>query len=292
MKKNLLRYALIAVILCQSFAYLIADDEEDDPLNPKIKKTPFLVGPVIGYNKVMHSVTLETSNIDAVPCPSFQNGSSNGFFVGASAEFLLGGPKNSKSSVIVRLLYNTFPAKMEQQSFNAGTGGLPSVKPDGTSILTDVLYTNAIAYNTISLDLAYKFNFMDNLGVVAGPTFDYAMTATQNQRTSLISDPKDGAAFKMVSAADQAKLGISYTDFANPAAGTAPKTIIVKQGDIPGKQSLRIALKLGLQYEILTKGGMIIVPGIAYNFGVTNVDDHSWKVSAIQIGVDVRFALK
>ena len=26
--------------------------------------------------------------------------------------------------------------------------------------------------------------------------------------------------------------------------------------------------------------------------GVTNVDDHSWKVSAIQIGVDVRFAIK
>lgn len=287
MKKNLLRYALIAVIFSQSLVCLLA---QDDPINPVQDKTPFYIGPVIGYNKVMHSVTLETSNISAVPCPSFNNGSSNGFFAGASAEFLLGGVKNSKSSLIVRLLYNTFPAKMEQQSLDAGTGGLPSVKPDGTVVKTDVLYTNSIAYNCVTMDLAYKFNFMDNLGVVAGPTFDYVMTATQDQRTSLVADPS--IAFKMVSAAEQQRLGIRYTDFANSAAGTSPRTIVAKEGDIAGKASLRMAVKVGLQYEIITKSNMYIVPSIAYNFAVTNVDDHSWKVNAIQIGVDIRFAIK
>ncbi len=286
MKKNLLRYALIAVIFSQSLVCLLSQD--DNPIDPVQNKKPFYVGPVIGYNKVMHSVTLGTPNPGATLCPSFNNGSSNGFFAGVSAEFLLGGVKDSKSSIIVRLLYNTFPAKMEQQSIEKS---LPSVDDKGNQVKTDVLYTNKIGYNTLDLDLAYKFNFMDHLGVVAGPSIGYVMTATQDMRMNLIADPS--ISFKQETDPNVLKdLGIRYTDFINTQNNTGARTIVMREGNIPNKQSLRIAMKVGLQYEIITKSNMYVVPSIAYNFGITNLNDQSWRVSAIQIGVDIRFAIK
>ena len=91
---------------------------QDNPLAPAQEGNPFYVGPVFGYNRVMHNTNKPAVSIDqegAPKCPNFENGSANGFFAGLSYELPLGEAANSKSSIIGRVLYNTFPSYFEQQ---------------------------------------------------------------------------------------------------------------------------------------------------------------------------------
>lgn len=264
---------------------IVSAQDEDNPLNPVLKAQPIYVGPVLGYNRTYHSVDLATYN-STVPCPIFTNGDNNGYFVGGSIEYLLGNVKDSKSSIIGRVLYNTFPASFSKESGEASTGGFPSLDQNGNPVYSDVLHTNEVNYSTITIEAMYKFNFLDRLGVVVGPSIDVvALTKTQEQKMSLVKPAN--ASFKM----NTDDKTIRYTDFVS--GNSNPRGIILKEGEIPNSSSFRLGLKAGIQYEILTKGNLYIVPSLAYNLGLTSLSgDQSWTVSALQLGVDIRFAIK
>jgi len=263
---------------------IVSAQDEDDPLKPKLKSTPIYVGPVLGYNRTYHSVDLATYN-STVPCPIFTNGDNNGYFFGASIEYILGAAKDSKSSVIGRILYNTFPASFSKESGEASTGGFPSLDKDGNPTYSDVLHTNEVKFSTITIEAMYKFNFMNSLGLVVGPSIDVVSLAkSQEQKMSLVKPAN--ASFKVNPDAKD----IRYTDFVS--GNSNPRGIILKEGDIAGS-GIRFGLKAGIQYEIITKSNMYIVPSLSYNLGLTSISsDQTWRVSAIQVGVDIRFAIK
>jgi len=286
MRIHLLTFA----ILLSLFSFdAKAQDNLENPLNPYQETRPIFLGPVFGYNRSMHSVSLKTyadaGNANIAPCPTFENGQDNGFFIGFTYEHILGDYKNSNSSIIARVMYQTMPSYLE-----VGGDAYPSlvsiVDNNGNVIGTDyilssTLHTNTIKYSLVTLDVVYKLNPIEgmNLGVTIGPTFDYALTKTWNQEFKLLTPTN--ARFSRPDNWQQ--LGIQYAN--------NDRTIIIRDGNIPNSSSLRFGLKLGVQYEILM-GRYYDVPGIAYNLGITNLSsDQSWKVSAVQIGFDVRFSL-
>lgn len=264
---------------------LNAQESKNNPLQPDYQRAPVYVGPVFGYNRSLHSVTL--SSFDEAICPRFENGNSNGFYVGISWENMLGDAVNTTSSIIVRALYNTMPASLEV-SENPIPSLVTIVDDNGAPIdekiiNSSTIHTQEVSYSMITAEIMYKLNPIEGipLGFSVGPTFDFAMTKTQDQRYSLVQ-PLEAQFKRNQQAIDE--YGYQYVD--------NDRTIIIKEGDIPESNAFRFGLKAGVQFEIITSGRMYIVPALYYNFGITNLSSReNWRVNALQMGVDVRFAL-
>lgn len=286
MQKYLL---LIAVLISFCLGDVKAQGDLEDPLKPFQEERPIFIGPVFGYNRSMHSVSLKSfadaGNENVAPCPTFENGQDNGFFFGFTYEHILGDFKNSNSSIIIRAMYQTMPSYLEVigdrypslVSIVDAQGNVIEQKLEYSS----TLHTVEVVYSMVTLEAAYKINPFEgtNLGFTIGPTFDYALTKNFNQLFKL-KEPLN-ARFRRADNWEQ--LGIRYEN--------NDRTIVVNDGEIPDASGLRFALKIGVQYEILM-GRMYFVPGLNYNFGITNLESNqSWRVSALQAAMDIRFSL-
>lgn len=273
--------AFLIVLIALPGIRLNAQADPENPLMPTYERPPIYIGPVIGYNRSMHSVDL--ASFDDAICPRFEDGQSNGFFVGLSFEQHLGKDiKSSTSSFIFRVLYNTMPASLE-----VSEDPIPSLitivdaqgNPTGEDVInSSTLHTQDITYSLVTAEVMYKINPIPGvpLGFTVGPTFDFALTKTQDQRYKLVQPLE--AQFKR----DETS-GYQYVD--------NDRTIIIKEGEIPESSGFRFGIKAGMQFEILA-GKWTVVPGIFYNFGVTNLSTaENWRVNALQMGVDLRFAL-
>ncbi len=277
-KKVLLFIVVLTFSLSTS---LYAQDIENNPIFPTYQRPPIYIGPVFGYNRSIHSVDL--ASFDEAICPRFTDGNSNGFYAGLSWEQLLGDVTNSTSSIIVRVLYNTMPASMET-SENPIPSLVTVVDANGNPVDEKIInsattHTMDIKYSMITGEVMYKLNPIQGLpiGFTIGPTFDFAMSKTQDQRYKLLQPLE--AQFKR-----NPDAGYEYTD--------NDRTIIIKEGDIPESNAFRFGVKAGVQYEIITAGKTYIVPAIYYNFGITNLSSReNWRVNSLQMGVDIRFAL-
>lgn len=285
MHKHLLLFLLIVSL---GFVDTKAQSDLENPLAPFQETRPIFIGPVFGYNRSLHSVSLKTfadAGENVAPCPTFKDGQDNGFFVGFTYEHILGDYKNSNSSIIVRAMYQTMPSYLE-----VGGDTYPSlvsiVDANGNVIEQKIINSStlhilSVDYSMATFEAVYKINPFEgmNLGFTIGPTFDYALSKTFTQEFRLM-EPLN-ARFRRADNWEQ--LGIRYEN--------NDRTIVVNDGDIPNASSLRVAIKAGIQYEILM-GRFYIVPGINYNFGITELSsDQSWRVSAVQAGFDIRFSL-
>lgn len=279
MSNGLQKFILTVIVLAVA-STVPSFGQLDDPLAPTKATIPFYFGPVVGYNRVLHSADISTFNELDVPCPVFQNGAANGYFFGISFEYLLGGAKNSTQSIIARVLYNSMPASFEVEGDKFPSNAL---KADGTSelVYSSTKHVNEVTYDMVSLDVQYKMNlFGTEFGVIVGPTFDMALTRDQDQTLQLI-EPDYARFIGSLPGAD-VEPGISYRDNG--------RTLVAKEGEIPNSSALRVGIKFGAQYEIILNNGFYIVPNFNYNFGVTNLSaDDDWRVSAIQLGIDIRF---
>lgn len=270
MKVRFLPLAMIALFLV--FSNNDAYSQGSTPIKPEGRGLPIYIGPTLGVNRSFHNVTLPTFSDDL--CPKFDNASDFGFFVGFTGEYQIGDVKDSKSSIIARVLYNSLPASQsvdgsKYPSLVKTTGG------EDVLVNSQTNHSIEVKYDLITFDLAYKLNFADNLGITVGPTFDFAMKKEKEQIFELIEP--DNIFFEPVD-------GKNYRD--------NYRTLVVEEGEIIDSQSLRIGIKIGIQYEILM-GRQYIVPSIWYNKGVTKLasSGDSWYVDAIQIGCDIRFSL-
>lgn len=280
-----LRYllALFIVLIALPGIRLNAQAEPENPLMPTYVAPPVYIGPVIGYNRSLHSVDL--ASFDQAICPRFENGDANGFFVGISFEQHLGKDiLSSTSSFIFRLLYNSLPASLDV-SENPIPSLITVINGTDTSEIIEnssTIHTMDITYNLITAEVMYKINPIPGipLGFTVGPTFDYAITKKQDQRYKLVQPLE--AQFVRNEALIIQK-GYKYID--------NDRTIIIKEGDIPNSNGFRLGIKAGMQFEILA-GKWVVVPGFFYNFGVTNLSSaENWRVDALQMGVDFRYAL-
>lgn len=285
-----LRFLLLAVGF--SLISAVASFSQSNVITPQEEPSSFYLGPVAGYNKSMHTVELKTFAQDPL-CPTFVDGSDNGYYFGLSFEYLFGEVESSFSSIIGRLLYNSLPASLEQNDLDLPTRVAYIQGTDTVDVIenTSIIHLNSVKYDVITFEVMYKFNPIrgTGFGLTVGPTFDFAMTKTQDQRMDLIKplnaqfkreDDGDGNGIP-----DYIDKGYEYTN--------NDRTIIISKGDIPESSAFRVGLKLGVQYEItLGKGGMYIVPAAYYNLGVTNLSsEFDWRVNALQVGFDLRFAV-
>lgn len=286
MQKYLL---LIAVLISFCLGDVKAQGDLEDPLKPFQEERPIFIGPVFGYNRSMHSVSLKSfadaGNENVAPCPTFENGQDNGFFIGFTYEHILGDFKNSNSSIIIRAMYQTMPSYLEVigdrypslVSIVDAQGNVIEQKLEYSS----TIHTMEVDYSMVTLEAVYKINPFEgtNLGFTIGPTFDYALTKNFNQLFKL----KEPLNARFRRAENWEQLGIRYEN--------NDRTIVVNDGEIPDASGLRFALKIGVQYEILM-GRMYFVPGLNYNFGITNLESNqSWRVSVLQAAMDIRFSL-
>ena len=254
----------------------------DNPLRPAPKFGAFYIGPVIGYNKAMHSADLSTFAEDVL-CPKFSDGSASGFHFGMFYEQFIGGI-SSQHSVVARILYNTLPA-----SFTTEGDAYTSRLQDGNGNFIDVPSVtrneNKVVYNALSLDLMYKFRVIPiqdvgGLVLTVGPTFDYIIKKTNSQKYYLLT-PNN---VQFIPKSDAQARGWKYSDDG--------RTITVFEGDIPDAKSMRFALKTGIQLEYKLPGTSIdLIPGAFYNLAFTDVDNQDWKVNVFQISLDIRFAI-
>lgn len=244
---------------------------------------PVFLGITVGYNRVLHSVSLPSSDDLGTLCPKFENGSDNGFWAGITYEQFFGDLSNSRQSLIFRALYSSYPSYLEVGGEEYPTQvryyNDQGVLIDQKIVYSSILNTYKVKYDVVSLEVSYKIKPIEgiNLGITVTPTFDYALTRTFDQRFELI-EPQN-AQFKV----DEDFIAKGYKYINND------RTIVINSGDIKNSTPFRIGLKAGLQYEINIPGGFYIVPAIYYNFGITNlVTNNDWRVNALQIGVDIR----
>ena len=286
MNFRLLPIALIALLIL-SFEISLSQDESDesDPRNPGQKRGLILIGPCAGFNTSLHSVQLPSFDQD-IYCPFFKTGSGNGFYAGLTYEYVIGKPALSVSSIIVRATYNTLPYHMVAEGDNYQTL-VPVDSVTKKAISSRTQHTVDITYNLLSFDFLYKQNIDPTfpLGGVAGLTFDIPMTKNKTQKYSII----EPANAQFDQSNDQyLKPGEYYT--------ADRRTLIKQDGPIANAASLRIGIKIGIQYEIplqvSSKMSATLVPHIFYNYGLTKVTStDNWNVNALQIGVDIRFGL-
>ncbi|MEY3387112.1 MAG: hypothetical protein RIR53_1923 [Bacteroidota bacterium] len=268
-----LGYALLATLLFATSTTVFAQQEigaRATPLQPAKRSPRVYLGPVAGYNRSNHSSSFQSVAGDAL-CPTFTSGTENGYYVGLSFEYLLGKPRESKSSIIARAVYNTFPA-----AFDQGGDTLPSLNTEtGEVFRSAIQHTADIQYSTVDIELIYKLNlFNSSFGVVVGPTAGFVVGSDRVQRMTII-DP-DNATFDQLP-------GVEYENFG--------RTQITARDQVPGRAGMRLAIKAGVQYEIAV-GRVLVVPSAAYNFGITKLSDaDNIRVNALQVGVDIRFAL-
>jgi len=260
------------LLLVASSGTLWAQQELANPLIPAKARPRIYVGPVVGYNRSLHSSGFQSIAGDVL-CPDFTSGTDNGFYVGFSGEYLLGKPEVSKSSIIARILYNYLPANYVQDGDD-----LPSLDPNGDVVISSVRHVAEIKYSLIDLEIVYKLNlFNSSFGVVVGPTIGYVLSSKREQRLELVSP--DNAVFDRTPPTPPG-------EYINGDRG-----IITGRDELPDRSAIRLAVKAGVQYE-LQAGRILLVPCIYYNFGVTEVSPSAnLRVNALQAGIDIRFAL-
>ncbi len=281
--KYLLLMTLI-FITTLNISEVFSQSKPSNPLEPGSESSAILLGPVAGYNRSMHTVDLASFAQEPL-CPYFKNGEGNGYYFGLAYEHILDSKINSRHSLIGKIVYNYLPASLDVKTDD----NYPSLVDDGKGGYT-VVYTETnnkieVNYSTISAEILYKFNPIENfgLGVFVGPTFDFALTKKFEQK--LMLEGQNNVQFIRLSEAEQLeKFGklIRYED--------NDRTIVVNDEDIPDANPFRLGIKAGLQYAIDLQG-WVLIPQVAYNFGVTKLSSsEDWRVNAFQIGVDVRFS--
>ncbi len=275
MKFRVLLVLFLTLGVCGTSLRAQDEEETESPIEAVSNKKPIYTGPIVGINKVITTGQF-ASFASQSQCPLFKDGSGTGFFAGWTFEYLIGkDAKTSKSSIIARVIYDNFPT-----SFTMKGDQLPSLvrMPDGSDqvIISEVQHYTGLKYTTLDLDLAYRFNLGDTpLGITAGPTVGFAMTQDLVQEFRLIS-PSNVQLVPDTSA-------IRYEN--------DNRTAILQDGPLKNGNKLRLSLKVGLQYEFIMKK-MTIIPSINYNVAVTNMNDESWRVNALQFGIEARFPVK
>jgi hypothetical protein len=273
---------LLPLFIIGLAGFIAANAQLDDPLAPKQTGNKFLIGPAAGLNLVSHSTDLQVTqtrgggNPAEGLCESFTDGGNTGFFAGFTAEFIIGSVTNSNQSIITRVLYNTMPA-----SFNVDMPEYPVALTSGGTTLSKANSSLELDYSMVTFEAQYKYNLFDGFGLVAGPTVDLIMAANETRLLQLTGD--DSADFQF------SDYDINNPEFIDPQTRNLDLDGVE---EIDNASGTRFGLKFGVQYEWnVPQAGFLLVPSLNYNLGLTNVNDIDWTVSAVQIGVDVRFGI-
>lgn len=264
-------FLLLSFALLSAYSVVVSQDAEN-PLDPGAKPKRIYIGPAAGVNITGNGGSFSSLSGEA-NCPEFTAGNAIGFYLGLTAEYMLGEDANSNSSIIARVLYDNMPI-----FFTVPGQEYPAQYPNGQVVNTTTSHEIQITYPMLTTEILYKINPFGNLfGFTVGPSFGIPIGGEQEERFNLVNPPE--AQFIKDPNIDPAR----YTNF--------DRTLIYYKDVIPNANPFRFALKVGAHLEI-SQGKMLIVPNINYNFGITTVNSKdAWRINALQAGVDVRFAI-
>ncbi len=281
-----IRYFLISILFIGLCNLNLMSKEETSPIQPIPTLDYIYLGLTAGYNNVIHTANLKTFAYDNI-CPSFEDGNASGFHAGIFYEQFIG-EIGTAHSIILRLLYNTYPTDFNRYGDRWLSRVIDPTKdtssPDyAKDIYTTTGHRNSVEYNAVSADLMYKFRFINlaNIGglvATVGPTVDYIITKTRVQ-SMYITDPSN------VQFSQQTL---------NPGQSYSPdrRTLYAYDGEIENAKSIRFGIKAGIQLEFNIPGFPLqLIPGVFYNYGLTDVNDQDWKVHVIQPSIDIRIPI-
>lgn len=286
MVKNLLAVLIFTIALCASanaennyihsnLLSQTSSKDEDNPLLINCKAPMIFFGITGGYNSSLHKIS--HSNfviIEDYPAPEFENSQMNSYYAGITFEFLFE-PTNFSNSILANLVFTSQPAYFKEQSLP-----YPSkVMKSGHTIiiLSTTKQTLEVTYNLVSLETLYKQNlFGSSLGIVLGPTFDFAVMKSYKQKFSL-DEPSNS---QFVKPEDWESKGLRFED--------NDRSLILDEGEMNETSTFRLGLKAGIQFEMFFEG-LYLVPSISYNYGITTFNsDMNWRINAIQLGIGIR----
>lgn len=207
-------------------------------------------------------------------CPDFTDGRADSYYAGISAEYLLGHSSGFMPSILLRVVYDNLPA-----NYRVNGNRLPSVDENQNIVYSTVRHAAEIQYSLIDIDLLFKLDlFNSGFGITAGPVIGVPVFVRREQRMELV-EPL-GSKF------DPALFPPGSVEYVDGGRG-----IITGRDGIPDRSDVRMAFKVGVQYDI-PFGSMIIVPSVSYNIGLAEVSPSSnLRVNALQMGMDLRFGL-
>jgi len=276
-KLNRFFILLIGTLLFSGSVYAQRGGETQyaNPLLPSKKATPIYFGPAGGVNIMGHSMDKPTIE----QCNVFQSAAGLGIYAGLTLERLFGDVATSSSSVIFRVLFNMYPGTNTIDDIPYNAYDPINDRPVSTTVQDGL----DISYNAVTFEVMYKINPIPamGLGIVVGPAIDYILTKNVKQKYSILTPTNAQFPLDLLDKYPGAIFEDEYRRIA-----------IIYDGEIEEASSIRFGIKAGVQYEILLGSKLYIAPALAYNFGITNVTTtkHSWRVSPIQIGMDLRFA--
>ncbi len=313
MKRYLL---LILTFLTIGGTASFAQSVGGDALGLEDVAKPLYFGITIGYNRSMHTVELPSIHDDL--CPTFPEGSDNGFYVGINYEHLFGELDNSKYSLIVRALYSTYPS-VTNVSGNEYPSRFTSYQNgelgNDEYVISSTEHNLNVDYAVASIELCFKVKPIQGfpLGITVGPTVDYALSADWNQSFDLLKPTnaqfkhrdKDGNPLTFDPTPKDKGNGDDYVirNYSDRDAAISAgqvywsedyRSLMLHDGEIENHDAIRIGLKVGVQYEMnIPNTSLILIPAVYYNLGLTDLSkDYDWRVNALQMGVDVRYPIK
>lgn len=241
-----------------------------NPLDPTVPRSQVLVGPTVGITRNYHTGGFRT--IDDPNCPIFEQGSGWGFLVGMTAEF----QPSPNWSIIPRICYDTRPGQFTQNLPDAQV-----LLPNATQPVNQTVETSSdITYSLLTAEVLYKYEIAKitkglRLSVQAGPVFGYVLGGKNRQVQDLI-EPQNAR-------------------FVNPdrlPEENNGRRLILFDGDIPERESIRFSLKAGAAVEVgLFGNAWIMCPGVFYDYGLTQVTKaENWNLNSILFQVDFRRA--
>jgi hypothetical protein len=257
-----------ALLLLSSSA--MAQGDESSPIRSAGERSPLSLGFTVGLNRNFHTGGFRTITADE-SCPVFESGGGWGFQFGASAEIAAG----ERSGIIPRLTYESRPGTFEYQ--------LPDsyiLPPDATeAVVQSVVANSEITYSILNAEVLYKYEIAQlggvRLGVAAGPAFGLVLSGHNRQTQDLILPAN-----------------ARFNNIHNLQEENGGRRLVYFDGDVPDRNGMRLALKLGAQAETSLFGDQwAMVPGIYYDLGLSDVTEgDNWQLNTLTFSIDFRRA--
>jgi len=272
MKLRILFFACLLGLLCSFASAFAQGDESSNPLDPLVKKSKLLMGPVFGVNRNFHTGGYKV--FDEPLCPPFENGTGWGFAAGFTVEFLAG----ETWSIVPRIMYETRPglfvSEMPDVDVLVNSGNATQ------KVSQTVNLESSIKYNLATFDVLYKQEILPitntlRLAGMLGPAVSAALGDNNRQVQNLVLP-------------ENAK-------FINPRSLPAEnngRTLVLRDSSIEQKSGIRFALRAGVLAEVgLFNNAIVMTPGVYYDYGLTKVTSaQNWSLNSFMILVDFRRA--
>jgi hypothetical protein len=246
------------------------------PLGWSPERPQVLVGPTIAINRNYH--TGGFPSIKEPICPVFRNGTGWGYAVGLSAEFA---PTiNSTWGIIPRMTFELRPGQFREDLPDIGVISPNPDDPDNPTVVNQTVFVESdITYALLNFEVLFRQQFAQfgnvRLSLLGGPAGQYVVEASNRQMEQL-EEPAN-ARFRNPD-------GLREEDFG--------RRLILYEGNIPQRHSVRFSTKFGLQGEIPLFGyDWVLTPGFYFDYGITDVTPtENWQLNSAMFQLDFRRA--